>query len=240
MDLLDLLRGNTQPGGAAGMIDRSTPQTGLAALLQQAQNPGAMAMSGPQPPPQQPMGEQQRQMPGAMPPAMGQPHKGIGWRGILGAFGDGLTAAGGGTPIYGPAMLRQREQDREQQLSDQQYQRKRTDDNTDWQTHKQWEQANPDTPSGIREFEQFQQMTPEEQVAYLQMKQASAPRLVTDPQTGAQGYVTPPPSGGAMGGGAPPVGTVKNGFRFLGGNHRDRNSWVPAGGAGPSGPQTFR
>jgi soluble lytic murein transglycosylase-like protein len=37
----------------------------------------------------------------------------------------------------------------------------------------------------------------------------------------------------------PPVGTIRNGHRFKGGNPNDRNSWVPVGGASSGGGATF-
>ena len=40
---------------------------------------------------------------------------GVGWK-ILGVLGDSITAAGGGQPTYGPAMLREHELERERQF----------------------------------------------------------------------------------------------------------------------------
>lgn len=42
-----------------------------------------------------------------------------------------------------------------------------------------------------------------------------------------------------QGAGAPPVGTVKGGYRFKGGNPADQSSWEPVGGPTPSASGAF-
>lgn len=228
--ILDMLAGNTQPGGFMGQTLGNTTPTGLAGLMNQyqaMQSPGATALGGAQPPTELPTG------PAKKPGFFGK--GGTGW-GVLGILGDAISAGSGGQPMFTQMVQRQREQEAEQQQAIQRAAQERAAKREEWD----YQQQN-DIPSAIREFQQFQQMPPEKQAEYLRMRQAGAPRLVTNPATGEQGYIdqpapqaAPPPIGGTY---TDPDTNIT--YQRIGPG-TGRENWKPIGGAGPSGPQTFR
>lgn len=76
--------------------------------------------------------------------AEAQPQKpGFDWRKLLGVIGDSLSIAGGGQPQYVPMMQENMLRRQAQQYAEQTYQRRRADENTDWQARQEWERANP-------------------------------------------------------------------------------------------------
>ncbi|SFR97610.1 hypothetical protein [Sphingomonas jatrophae] len=126
--------------------------------------------------------------------------------------------------------------------------RKRTLDNSDWIARENWKLQHPDD-----QFTQYMRAagidptSPQGQALYRQRAESMAapPLMAVDgfdaagnptktfmPRTGFGAPTPPAPVG-------PPVGTVRNGYRFMGGDPKDQNNWSPTGGAG-SGQQGFR
>lgn len=88
-------------------------------------------------------------LPSPMPQAAeAQPQKpGFDWRKLLGVLGDSLSIAGGGQASYVPMMQENMLRRQAQDYAEQTYQRRRADENTDWQARQEWEVANkPVTP----------------------------------------------------------------------------------------------
>lgn len=88
-------------------------------------------------------------------------------RNIAGAIGDFLVQRAGGSPIYGPAA----EQQRQMQLNEQVYQRRRQDALEDWTTQKQWERDNPkpENKTALQQnYEYLKGMNPRLAETYLQ------------------------------------------------------------------------
>lgn len=76
--------------------------------------------------------------------AVEQPQKpGFDWRKLLGVVGDSLAIAGGGQAQYVPSLIEQHQRQQAQAYAEQQYQRRRQDENADWQARQQWERDNP-------------------------------------------------------------------------------------------------
>jgi len=181
--------------------------------------------------------------------------RGGGLQDIVGGVADALA----GRPIYQTAQRDRRQQDRDlQQLrareAQQQAQREqdRQWQQENWLQQQIWKQAHPDD-----QFTQYMQAggidprSAQGQALYRQRAESmAAPPLMAVDGFDAQGNPTKTfmPRAGLGGGGmnpqaasaGPAVGTVKNGYRYAGGNPNDRNSWVPVGGASPSGGATFR
>ena len=120
----------------------------------------------------------------------------------------------------------------------------------EWMWRENWKREHPDD-----QFTQYMQAagidrtSPQGQALYRQRAESiAAPPMMAVDGFDAQGNPTktfmPRTGFGGMGGQAAPYGpapgTVKNGYRFNGGNPNDRNSWVPVGGASPVGGATFR
>lgn len=71
-----------------------------------------------------------------------QPQKpGFDWRKLLGVLGDSLSIAGGGQAQYVPSLIENRQRQQAQAYAEQQYQRRRQDENTDWMTRQEYEAA---------------------------------------------------------------------------------------------------
>lgn len=162
-------------------------------------------------------------------------------RNIAGNIGDALLQMSGMQPIYGPAM----QQQRAGEMEEQRYQRRLRDEMAQWQAQKQWERDNPapirnDT---VNDYEFIRNTLGDEDARAFLKNKTLPPPMAVDIQN-ADGSVTRQfvqrntlPQGGMPSG--PPPGTVRNGYRFKGGNPNDSGSWEPIGGAG-SGPRTFR
>jgi hypothetical protein len=144
-------------------------------------------------------------------------------------------------------MMQQRRQ-RDQQLEDE---RRRSAMQLDvWKTQRAYEQAHPDD-----QFTQYlvaggiDPRSTQGQALYRQRAESmAAPPMMAvdgfDPQGNPTKTFMPRTGFGGIGGqpvpSGPALGTVKNGYRFNGGNPNDRNSWVPVGGASSVGGATFR
>lgn len=88
------------------------------------------------------------QMPSAAPE---QPQKpGFDWRKLIGVLGDSLSIAGGGQPMYVPTLIENRQRQQVQQYAEQQYQRRRQDENSDWIARQEYEAANRPPPAPYR------------------------------------------------------------------------------------------
>lgn len=186
-------------------------------------------------------------------PSLAAPKQGFfssrgGWLDVLGGVADAIS----GQPIYGAAQRDHRRQefelqqiqaraaiDRANREQDRQWQQE------NWRQQQQWKQDHPDdqftqymTAAGI------DPRSPEGQKLYRQRAETMAtPPTVAVDGFDAQGNPTKtfmPRAGIGSGQAAgPPVGTVRNGFRFAGGNPKDRNSWIPVGGAPSAGGAIF-
>lgn len=83
--------------------------------------------------------------------AVEQPQKpGFDWRKLLGVVGDSLAIAGGGQAQYVPSLIEQRQRQQAQAYAEQQYQRRRQDENADWQARQEYEAANRPPPAPYR------------------------------------------------------------------------------------------
>ena len=72
------------------------------------------------------------------------PKKGFDWQKALGVVGDSLSILGGGAPQYVPNLIDQRNRREAQAYAEQQYQRRRGDQQQDWQQQQDYKRANPD------------------------------------------------------------------------------------------------
>lgn len=174
-------------------------------------------------------------------------------RQILGSLGDGLLAISG---IPGAQMLLQNSMatrraaaDRRQQLEDEDRQRQQRQ--AFWLQQQDYKQNHPDD-----QFTQYiraagiDPSSPQGQELYRKRTES----MVTPPTVAVDGFdaqgnptktfmpraAIGSSVGGAPPSDAPPAGFVRNGYRFKGGNYKDRSNWVPVGGASSSGGATFR
>lgn len=161
-------------------------------------------------------------------------------RAIAGNIGDFLLQLGHMQPIYGPARDEQTAFER----GEEQYHRHRQDSLNDALTLYDYKAAHPDDQltqyldqAGITDPAQRQQY-------YRQKADAlTAPPMMSAMGTDEQGNpvmrffprAQPIAPSAAP---APTVGTIKNGYRFKGGNPASPDAWEPAGGAS-SGSRTF-
>ncbi len=75
--------------------------------------------------------------------ATAQPQKkGFDWGKLIGVLGDSLSIAGGGQAQFVPNMIDQRNRRQAQDYAEQTYQRRRGDEQQDWQARQEWELAN--------------------------------------------------------------------------------------------------
>lgn len=100
------------------------------------------------------------------------PKKGFDWRKALGVLGDSLSIAGGGQATYVPNLIDQRNRRQAMDYAEQQYQRRRGDENADWMARQQWERANPKPVNNdtVNDFQWYKGLSPEDREIYHQMK----------------------------------------------------------------------
>lgn len=186
-------------------------------------------------------------------PATGTPAKpgffsrGGGWQDVVGGMADALA----GQPIYQTAQRDQRQRAFELEQARLQNAQREQDHNWQWQNWVQqqiWKQAHPDdnftqyiTAAGIdpRSAEgqnlyrqRAESMAAPPLVAIDGFDAAGNPTKTFMPRTGVNADPQPVPA-------APSVGMIRNGYRFQGGDPKDRNSWVPVGGASSGGGASF-
>jgi type II secretory pathway pseudopilin PulG len=186
--------------------------------------------------------------PNLAPPKQGFFSSRGGWLDVLGGVADAVS----GQPIYGTAQREHRRQELELQqiqaraaIDQANRQQDREWQQENWRQQQQWKQDHPDdqftqylTAAGI------DPRSPEGQRMYRQRAETMAtPPTVAVDGFDAQGNPTKtfmPRAGiGSVQPAGPPVGTIRSGFRFVGGNPRDRSSWLPVGGASSTGGATF-
>lgn len=97
---------------------------------------------------------------------------GFDWRKLLGVVGDSLAIAGGGQASYVPMMQENMLRRQAQAYAEQQYQRRRGDENADWMARQQWERANPKPVNNdtVNDFQWYKGLSPEDREIYHQMK----------------------------------------------------------------------
>lgn len=156
---------------------------------------------------------------------------------LLGIFGDAMLGLAGQPGLYGPAMMKRR-QDKEA----------RTQDWADWEKKEQYKRAHktPDVPELAKTVGYYRSIGRDDIADDLEAKGRMVPVQQADPNTGEVRYQYVRPTM-LMGGGssapmkAPQPGTVEDGYMFKGGDPSDQSNWVPVnGGAGPSAPRPFR
>lgn len=150
-------------------------------------------------------------------------------RTIVGAIGDALSVAGGGRPVYLPLQLQKRQMEREDA-------RRAADRQAQWQQWVQqeiWKRANP-LPPQPTEFERQLDaggFSPTERQTLIQdyVRNRANP-IQAVPFTDEQGqrglqFVRPSAMAPASSPAAPVVGTVEDGYVFLGGDPSDEKNW---------------
>jgi hypothetical protein len=190
----------------------------------------------------QPMDEMTRGMPQGLGSVMQTPQikphvgafdrGGLGWT-IIGSIGDGLSQMGG----YGAPFAKAREHRQDRELEEAQWTRRQDSELASKRAMYDYELQHPKPTNNdtVADYDFWRgKLTPEQFQQYVANK-INPPHFATLPngQMGMVGGYTPPVA-------APAPGTVEDGHVFMGGNPGDPNSWKPVGGAGQSGPRTFR
>jgi hypothetical protein len=166
---------------------------------------------------------------------------------IAGVLADGFAGAAGRPPMVAQMWARERDAAREAEREQVRWNRQRQGERDEWTWRENWKRQNPDD-----RFTQYMQAagidpaSPKGQALYRQRAESiAAPPMMAVDGFDPQGNPTKTfmPRTGVGGGqpqaSGPAVGTVRNGFRFNGGNPNDRSSWVPIGGAPPQGGASF-
>ncbi len=175
-------------------------------------------------------------------------HGGLGEK-ILHGIGEvGLRYSASQGDPFALATLRNRFEEQSQQRRVIEQVKQRQTERDEWTWREQYKREHPDD-----QFSQYLTQagidpnSPEGRAMYRQRAETMAtPPTVAVDGFDAQGNQTKtfmPRSGFARPAaqqGGPTAGTVRNGYRFKGGNPNDRNSWVPVGGASSGGGATFR
>lgn len=165
---------------------------------------------------------------------------------IAGVLGDAFSAASGGHAVFMPMLMKQQEADRQAR----QEALKLASDRSEWLWREDYKRAHPDDVfSQALSSAGIDPSSPEGRNLYRQRAESmAAPPLMAVDGFDAQGNPTKTfmprtgfnASGGQPAPAGPAPGTVRNGYRFNGGDPNDRTSWVPVGGASPTGGATFR
>lgn len=175
--------------------------------------------------------------------------RGGGWVDAIGILGDALAGAAGQAPIYTQMKLAHQriQQETDRRLAE--ARARQAAEREEWLWRENWKQAHPDD-----QFTQFMiagGIDPQSEQGKMLYRQRAegmaAPPLMAVDGFDAQGNPTKTfmprptlaPSSPAVTSG-PTVGTVRNGFRFKGGNPNDRSNWEQMGGAPSQGGGTFR
>ena len=147
---------------------------------------------------------------------------------VIGGTADALIQMRGGKPIYDDGSKRRlQEAILQAQIAQQTH-----------QANRQFDVQNPmpaGPPAIASEVEWFNSLPPEQQqkvVSYLDYKN---PVSVSGPAGTFNIPRTPPGEHQS----STPVGTVEDGFVFMGGDDADQSNWKPVGGAGPQTPRPF-
>lgn len=165
-------------------------------------------------------------------PAMNAPPK-HNWVGIL---ADALSGLAGNGPIYAPMAARRQDEQTAFERGEQTYQSHHAQELADQMRLLDYKRQNPDDPltqyldlAGIKDPAQRQNY-------YRQKADAmTAPPMMSASGVDEQGnpvmrfFPRAQPMGPSAAP-APTVGTVKNGYRFKGGNPASPEAWEPAGG----------
>jgi hypothetical protein len=181
----------------------------------------------------------------SMPAAPAKPN----WIGIL---ADALAGLSGSGPVYAPMAERRREEKAAYDHEQQQYAQRRADEQSDSDLSYQrsrdlidYKRAHPDDQltqyldaAGIRD--------PAERAKIYRQK---VDALTAPPMMSAQGYdeqgnpvlrfFPRAPTATAPATSGPPVGTVKGGYRFKGGDPAQPSSWESVGGPTQPASATF-
>ena len=172
-----------------------------------------------------------------------------GHRQVIGILGDMLAGAVGAPPRYAQMMEQRRQQEVDDTRADRRDTTRRQAERDEWTWRENYKRKNPDDQlTSYMVAAGIDPQSPEARQLYRRRAESmTAPPLMAVDGYDAQGNPTKtfmprtgPGTGGQPQQAGPPAGTVRNGFRFTGGNPNDRASWVPVGGASPDGGATFR
>lgn len=146
----------------------------------------------------------------------------------LAGIGDAFQNANGGRGGGMDRIFGQLSDNRARKLAEDQYQRRRTDELTDWTTQKQWERDNPkpivnDTVNDYQFINQT--LGGDAAKRYLENKTLPPPFVQRNEDGTSTIYPQGLPRGAPVAG--PQPGMIRNGFQFKGGNPNDRASWEP-------------
>jgi hypothetical protein len=166
----------------------------------------------------------------------------------LAGIGDAFQNANGGRGTGMDRIFGQLSDNRARKLAEDQYQRRRADELTDWTAQKQWERDNPkpivnDTVNDYQFISQT--LGGEAAKRYLQNKTLPPPFVQRNDDGTSTIYPQGLPRGGEAGG--PQPGMIRNGYQFKGGNPNDKASWEPVAAqngntavpGGQGGPDTY-
>lgn len=164
---------------------------------------------------------------------------------LLGAVADGVSTAYGAPPVF--AQARQQHMQRQQRVQD--MRQERQFNWQDWVAKQQYERANPAPVKNdtVNDYDFLRQKLGDEAANQYLRNFAAGPVMAVEGFDAAgnptktfvpRGSVgSPQPSAAPSG---PAVGTVRNGYRFKGGNPSDQGAWEKVGGAPSQGGGTFR
>lgn len=145
--------------------------------------------------------------------------------GIAGIIGDALRGARGMDPTFGPAIQRRNELQMQQQNAMDRF-----------IAEQQWKAAHPDPTAEQQNWDAYINASPDRQRQIGEYRTMGAPRIYTDPGSGAQMMMGG--SGGPVRANSPEdVAALPDGTPFIA---PDGSIRTKHGGAGPVGPQTFR